>query len=811
MNVVLSRFRSPAVLVGLVALAVVGCWLLNERALEAASCGRSAAGSCEMTTTIVNAAGRPVVLAAVGVEVHPRVVFSGSPSPTGTVTFEWFPNGTCAELPVATSPPFTIVNGAVNGVAFSQIPRKVGDYAFVTRYSGDTTHSAAVGECQPLTVRRSQPQVLSSSITITAARSELATVGQVVEFDVDVAITGDATMNDVTVVTEYESQSLSTDGSLPPGCVAYASIPDAEHGRVVCTVGRVPVGPTTASIARTLHLPFRALRVTSLEGTAILAYAAFGFEGAGSGTPLTIGPSVAVVHLIGAQRLSLPPETSGVQGQEVVVPIRLNAEALRVPAEFQFTVTYDPALLSARSVARGSLPTEGEPQWTVTTPGRVEMSVLYAGAGAESGAPSLAVVHFVVLGSDGQGELGLVDVRALLRQANAVAIEVDSVGGTLRVLPAVVPPPPPAPAPPPVEVAEEPELAVAWDERLWTPGHVATSLGYSTLLGVALTGLAELFNSTVEENRNHFTGWWRARRRRLPLLRAALGERARARGGLVARVPGWIFAVGVGLYLLVASALFAFLEPERAFATPVIAIVAACAAIVTTTVASQLPRWWYVRRLDKAGALYALPPGQRFAELHADFWTLAFALVCVTVAYATEVRPGYAYGIVGVLALNRGLRLRPENDRGQLQPRHLDWLAMVSLFLVGVAAWLLYSVAHASHNELLAFPLERIWILGAETVALGLIPLSFLPGKSLWHWSRLRWGGLWLLSLFLYIQSVTPHAVGAGPLAIALTLLVYGAVTLGFWLYFEVAHDEESCATCQSVAPRWEPAEELVT
>jgi len=259
------------------------------------------------------------------------------------------------------------------------------------------------------------------------------------------------------------------------------------------------------------------------------------------------------------------------------------------------------------------------------------------------------------------------------------------------------------------------------------------------------------------------------------------------------------------MYLLAGSVLFAFLRPEHVAEQPVQSIIAACIAVATTMAASQLPRWGYVRQLASRGVLQPLPEGEHHLELHADFWTLGFAVVCVSLAFATEVRPGYAYGIIGALSLNGALRLKPEEDRGQLQAWHLDGVGMLTLAAVAFAAWVAYSVLHAEHEAVLPAVLQEVWALGSETAALGLIPLAFLPGHSLWRHSRLRWALLWAPALFLYIQSVTPVGVGSGPITIAITLAGYAALTAGFWSYFRYRHDEGTCASCRAMEGEPEP------
>ncbi len=781
---------------GVVCSLFLAAWLLAPPRAQAASCaGATAARPCDVFTTILNTNGRAVTAAAVDVPVHPRAVVVGSPTPTGVVRFEWFANARCDGAAVAASRDFALANGVVDAVAFTQTPRKAGGYAFLARYGGDAVHGATVGDCQPLTVARTGPRVIASALTVEGPQGDMVIGGKPIAMVPQLSVTADAPLARISVTQSYDHEFFSPLDPLPAGCTAVLGVPDGAHSAVVCSIARATLGPAPTTLVHAFPLEFEPRRPTGPEGSAFTAFATFEFEGIGQASPFTLQSRVIDVRVWAAPRLSLPPETRGTQGERVLVPILLHASSLLAPAEFRFTLGFDPTLVTVDSVGSGTLAARDEPVWSVIAPGRLRVSAFYSGGAAVEGdAVALAVARLTVLGGAGRGVFELLDVEAVLEGGASAPIAVEGVGGTITVV--ALPLPIVEPDPPAPEAAEPASFPVVWDERLWTPDHVGTSLGFATLLGVSLTALAEIFNSTVEENRDHFVGWWRRRRHRL------MGFLRRDAGGLLPgyrRLSALTFGAAVAGYLLAASVLFAFLEPERALETPGVAILAAGFAIVATTLASQLPRWIYVLRLRRSGALSPLAQGHRLVELHADFWTLAFALVCVAVAYETAVRPGYAYGIVGVMTINRSLSLVPRREQGQLQAWHLDWLSMLCLFGAATAAWLGYSIAHAAHNEVPAYLLERFWILGAETVALGMIPLTFLPGRSLWKWSRVRWGILWALALFLYIQSVTAHAVGAGPLAIGLTLGAYGAITLVFWLYFQTAHNEETCVSCRVV------------
>lgn len=777
--------------------AAVALWGVTLATASAADCTSTGTGSaCQLSTSIINASGQPVTTSLVGSAVYPVAVLSTRTPPTGTVTFDWYANGTCEGTPVATSAPVTVTNGVASGTEFAQIPRKVGAYAFAARYSGDGSYAATSGECRPLTVPRFAPQVLGSSVAINMTSGESVTVGGTATFDVALTVTGDTTLAGLTVTDIFENEFLTLAGPLPDGCVLQAQQPDPRHDTINCTIGRVPLGISAREFTRSLPLAFRAVRGTAAAATTNSAQASFTFEGFGQTAPAVIGPTTASIQIIEPPRLALPPETSGTQGEQIDIPVRLRGGSLSVPTTFTFDLSYDPNLLRIESVLPGQVASAEGLRWSLTRPGLAAVSAVSSPSVSVVGElGSLVVARFTVLGSNGESTLRVENVRAVALLANAVPITVDSGQGTVIVTPVV-----PAQVEPPVEEV----LPDLWDPSLWTAEHVTKSLGYSALLVATLTFLAEMFNATIEENRHHFPGWWR----RWQIRRAGgRGQRspegAPPPAGHPSHSGARTLALGAG-YLLAGSVIFALLKPEHVFAYPTVALTAAATALVVTTGASQLPRWFYVRYLHWRGVIEPVGPGRPLLEVHAEFWTLLLACATVVLALLTQVRPGYVYGIVGVLALARHVRVKPELDRGQLQPWRMNFAGMACLLVVAVGSWVGYSLTHGEHGghgELVPTMLQEVWAFGAETVALGLVPLSFLPGKSLWNWNRPAWAVLWGTGLFMYAQALSPADSAAGPLAIALTLLGYAAITLGFWSYFRYMHDEATCESCLAADP----------
>ena len=82
-------------------------------------------------TVIHDATHATVTTVPAGTIVHDQATVSGAlATPTGTVTFSWFTNGTCTAPAAATSSAFTLAGGVVDGTTFPQTPNVAGTFAF---------------------------------------------------------------------------------------------------------------------------------------------------------------------------------------------------------------------------------------------------------------------------------------------------------------------------------------------------------------------------------------------------------------------------------------------------------------------------------------------------------------------------------------------------------------------------------------------------------------------------------------------------------------------------------------------------------
>ena len=100
------------------------------------------------TATVIHDAGARVVTSVpAGTTVHDQATVTGAlGTPTGTVTFSWFTNGTCTAPAAATSDPFPLdAAGVADATTFAFTPGVSGSFAFQATYSGDGTYDRLDG------------------------------------------------------------------------------------------------------------------------------------------------------------------------------------------------------------------------------------------------------------------------------------------------------------------------------------------------------------------------------------------------------------------------------------------------------------------------------------------------------------------------------------------------------------------------------------------------------------------------------------------------------------------------------------------
>jgi hypothetical protein len=327
--------------------------------------------------------------------------------------------------------------------------------------------------------------------------------------------------------------------------------------------------------------------------------------------------------------------------------------------------------------------------------------------------------------------------------------------------------------------AAAPSLAYALPSPLeisLAPQDVARSVGIMSLIMLLLGAPTPIFNSTLSANRALIE---RYARRKLPRrVRRATG------GGSMARVGHRVAALsttwrGFAVYLALITLLYACLDSNFPFSGAPRTLFTTLVSIAFGTAVSQIPGEIYVRRRYGEGG-----------KVRLVLWTLGLAAGCVLITRVTGVQPGYVYGIIGGFTFKAALT---KDDNGRM-----TWRGMVILLAAGFAAWflripfqpgtgLIGGDVGAIANQLLA----GIFIGAVESSAIGLMPLRFLSGHTLFSWSRRRWALLWGLGLVLFahvilypVSSLEPRPSATGLWTVLASVAIYGGGAVGFWAFW---------------------------
>jgi hypothetical protein len=329
---------------------------------------------------------------------------------------------------------------------------------------------------------------------------------------------------------------------------------------------------------------------------------------------------------------------------------------------------------------------------------------------------------------------------------------------------------------------------VSWPEHLHTPGQTSGGFDLGTLGGMSLLALliaflvpfpGTLFNKTVEANYVEIQGWIAGLRRRWTALVDSVAK------GPLGPVRRWIARMvagrfGVWVFLGLSALVYGFLSPTFGLDANSLALfLGLLIGLAFITAAFDLPLRIYHGRTSRAhdrGVLRAL------------WWTLLVAAICVVVSRLANFQPGYLYGLIVSIVFVTEISKRDEGVG--------TWLAAIWLLVLSFVAWILLAlVRQGAFDPWLALFLQTVLVTfvvaGIETLAVGLLPMRFLPGHPLYQWRRGAWFAVFALAVMGYLLILVDPANGylsddsRTPMLVGLIfLLTFGVVSLGTWAYF---------------------------
>jgi hypothetical protein len=303
-------------------------------------------------------------------------------------------------------------------------------------------------------------------------------------------------------------------------------------------------------------------------------------------------------------------------------------------------------------------------------------------------------------------------------------------------------------------------------------------LAAGTLVLIVLS--AELFNKTIEENREAITGW----------LRPALAPIDKVVVSVVGKWDSFgnesfLHIVGPPVATLVVSGLiYGGLEPG--FGLNEKGLVMLVGVVVTLGLVTYC---YNGSQALVSRRLFSLNPA-----IHIFPLGILVAAVCVLTSRLEGYQPGIVYGFIASTVIFGD---SPSNTEREAKTVLYPTLALLALCLL---AWLLISpLRHLATSH------DGIWPALPETIAVGvfvgslegtffqMIPIRYLDGHKLWIWSKLMWLVVAGISAFMFWdlllgdQSDSATTVTHGTPAAALVAMSTCCIlSFGLYLFFRL-------------------------
>lgn len=322
------------------------------------------------------------------------------------------------------------------------------------------------------------------------------------------------------------------------------------------------------------------------------------------------------------------------------------------------------------------------------------------------------------------------------------------------------------------------EFSVAMPNFTELRSHLADAGGLSVAL-ILISRLigagfpSEWLDSTYAENRERIQARARKRFPKLFINRDKVRSNVRRIAGGVA-----IFLTFIGFAGLINS----FLDPGFGLnRTTLWLLLGQCIGVGIVTLTSQVP------------ILLGGVREHRRIHLQVLIGGMVIAIICVSASRALGLAPGYCYGLIAVFLLRPHVA---EKEWGKLHA-----IAAVCVFVVSTAAFFLTVPVFRAATSVSPSPiwlildpaLNVVFLGGFASLAFGMFPLPFLPGRHVKEWNRTAWMAITGIGLIGFVavllspgsgSSAELHHVALIPLLV--TFAAFAGVSLAFMMYFHL-------------------------
>jgi YVTN family beta-propeller protein len=304
------------------------------------------------------------------------------------------------------------------------------------------------------------------------------------------------------------------------------------------------------------------------------------------------------------------------------------------------------------------------------------------------------------------------------------------------------------------------------------------SIGFLLISRLIAAGFpSEWLDSTYAENRERIQR--RARRRFPKLFIDREREKSLARRTVIGTV---LFFAFIGFAGLINSFLDKGFGLNR---TTLWLYLGECIGVAIVTLTSQLP------------VLFGGLREHRKVHMHVLVGGMIIAIICVSASRAIGLSPGYCYGLIAVFVL------RPHTDEKDWGRLHA--IASVCVLIVSTAAFLLtVPVFHAATQTnpspfwLILDPALNVTFLGGfASLAFGMLPLPFLPGRHVRRWNKYAWLIITGIGLIGFVAVLLTPGSGTQSelrhVALVPVFIAFGSfaiASLAFMLYFHLRPEQ---------------------
>ena len=317
-------------------------------------------------------------------------------------------------------------------------------------------------------------------------------------------------------------------------------------------------------------------------------------------------------------------------------------------------------------------------------------------------------------------------------------------------------------------------------------GVVATNLWLTLLFMFVFALTAEIFNSTMDANRDEIGGWWaRLARGPLRVLRPVVATGSRLERLASSGRAGSVAQAIIVLALL--GLIYGFLSPDFGLnPESVILFVSLVIGLGFMTYFSE-----------GSASFLAIRRYRARADVRLFGTAVVVAIVAVVLSRSVTFQPGLVYGFIASAVIVAPVALARRDDAT------LVLVPALGLLAVSVLAWLLLTPVRTMADTDGSWPpalaetiLAMIVIAGLEGLVVTMIPLRFMDGAAVMGWSRVAWVLTFGTVTFLWWQLLLNqnHAYASAfeqtnVQVVLVTLAVFLVTTGGLWSYFRFRPD----------------------